>query len=146
VLEIHVHDRLMSLENDYRMRIRIQTADIKQQHEQKVKEKEKIEHVYAKDALEAFQIYKHYSTQFVSNEKHYKRMQMPPDRALGSKQLKETVWSMQLKNSGEASLDDKSRELIEMIWKEAVGDLEELFGAEINDEQFGFSVEQVSII
>ena len=77
------------------------------------------------------------------NEKLYSNTRELSDTSIGSKRLQEIAWKNTVANT--LRIDKQVADFVEYIWNETIGDLETIFGFELNSEntQSNFSIEQV---
>jgi hypothetical protein len=88
-----------------------------------------------------FELFKHFANNYL-NEKQYAYTLELPNLTVGSKQLKEISWKSMISNIKE--LDSSVSNFVELIWNEAVGDLQNLLDMDFKSLE-DFTIEQVSL-
>ena len=83
-----------------------------------------IEYIFADDTTMLFEIFKHFASIYL-NDKIYTYSLELPNLSVGSKQLQKISWKSTIANVRE--LEKPIAEFVEFIWKEAIGDLREIF-------------------
>ena len=99
--------------------------------------------MYADDSLQLFEIFKFHVNGYL-NEKQFTYTLELPNLSAGSKQLQQISWKSEILNAKE--LDKPIIDLIEYIWNEAIGDLQEMFDANLESSFKKFTIEQVKVI
>jgi poly [ADP-ribose] polymerase 2/3/4 len=133
IFELHVSKSETTKEQKYRFRVETYN-----------KKSKNAKYCYSNDASIIFQIFKQYLTPYL-NEKMYEYNLSLPDLFSGSKLLQQLACKSKIEKIDD--LNYKVVEFINYIWKEAIGDLENLFGYENNSQDFNcsnFSIDQLN--
>ena len=131
IIELH---KSKSKESKYEYRVRME----------RIGGSHVIEYMFANDSCQLYLMYKHLTRKYLDTKqyKHVHHRQLPPNNHnCASKKLRQLTF----KSSIDKPIEDETLDLVEYLWFESIGNIQELFGpSDMN--RLNLSMETVDIL